>query len=60
MVRVFSEGIPTTADEKQLKQIRGLGGENDGPSRQLARYIACGRQRIPSGEGVSSVAGFSP
>ncbi len=39
VVRVFSEGIPTTADEKQLKQIRALGGENDGPSRQLARYI---------------------
>jgi hypothetical protein len=39
-VRVFSEGIPTTADEKQLKQIRALGGENDGPSRQLARYIS--------------------
>jgi hypothetical protein len=40
MVRVFSEGIPATADEKQLKTIRALGGENDGPSRQLARYIA--------------------
>jgi hypothetical protein len=39
IVRVFSEGIPATADEKQLKQIRALGGENDGPSRQLARYI---------------------
>ncbi len=40
VVRVFSEGIPATADEKQLKMIRALGGENDGPSRQLARYIA--------------------
>ena len=40
VVRVFSEGIPSTADEKQLKTIRALGGENDGPSRQLARYIA--------------------
>jgi peptidase M28-like protein len=40
IVRVFSEGIPTTAGEKQLKTIRALGGENDGPSRQLARYIA--------------------
>jgi Peptidase family M28 len=39
VVRVFSEGIPSTADEKQLKTIRALGGENDGPSRQLARYI---------------------
>ena len=40
VVRVFSEGIPSTADEKQLKTIRALGGESDGPSRQLARYIA--------------------
>jgi peptidase M28-like protein len=40
VVRVFSEGIPTTADEKQLHTIRALGGENDGPSRQLARYVA--------------------
>ncbi len=40
VVRIFSEGIPATADEKQLKTIRALGGENDGPSRQLARYIA--------------------
>ena len=40
VVRVFSEGIPASADDKQLKTIRALGGENDGPSRQLARYIA--------------------
>jgi Peptidase family M28 len=40
VVRVFSEGIPSTADEKQLKMIRALGGESDGPSRQLARYVA--------------------
>ena len=39
IVRVFSEGIPSTADDKQLKLIRALGGENDGPSRQLARYV---------------------
>jgi hypothetical protein len=40
VVRVFSEGIPSTSDEKQLKMIRALGGESDGPSRQLARYVA--------------------
>ena len=39
VVRVFSEGIPSSADEKQLKMIRALGGESDGPSRQLARYV---------------------
>lgn len=39
-VRVFSEGIPADASEAELKLIRSLGGENDGASRQLARYIA--------------------
>ncbi len=39
-VRVFSEGIPANASEAELKLIRALGGENDGASRQLARYIA--------------------
>jgi hypothetical protein len=39
IVRVFSEGIPVGADEKALQQIRAIGGENDSPSRQLARYI---------------------
>lgn len=38
-VRVFSEGIPATATESELKLIRALGGENDGASRQLARYV---------------------
>jgi hypothetical protein len=40
VVRVFSEGIPAAADEKQLRQIRSLGGESDSPSRELARYIS--------------------
>lgn len=40
LVRVFSEGVPASADEQQLKQIRALGGESDSPSRELARYIA--------------------
>jgi hypothetical protein len=40
VVRVFSEGVPTAATEADLKTIRGLGGENDSSSRQLARYVA--------------------
>jgi len=39
-VRVFSEGIPATATEADLRTIRASGGENDSSSRQLARYIA--------------------
>ncbi len=40
VVRVFSEGVPVAADDKVLKMIRGLGGESDSISRQMARYIA--------------------
>lgn len=40
VVRVFSEGFPATASEDELRKIRSLGGESDGPSRQLARYVA--------------------
>jgi hypothetical protein len=40
IVRVFSEGISSTASDDELRRIRSLGGESDGPSRQLARYIA--------------------
>ena len=40
VVRVFSEGVPAAATEQEIKRIRGLGGENDSASRQLARYIA--------------------
>jgi len=51
VVRVFSEGIPTTAtaDEKQVKMIRALASENDSLSRELARYIAAtSQQYLPS------------
>ncbi len=40
VVRVFSEGLPAAATEQEIQRIRGLGGENDSQSRQLARYIA--------------------
>lgn len=39
IVRVFSEGLPSAADEKQLQLIRGLGGESDSTSREVARYV---------------------
>ena len=38
-VRVFSEGIPTTETDAQARIRRSVGGENDGSSRQLARYL---------------------
>ncbi len=39
VVRVFSEGIPASADAAAVKAIQAVGGENDSPSRQVARYI---------------------
>jgi Peptidase family M28 len=38
-VRVFSEGMPAYELDKNAKNIRQLGLENDGKSRQLARYV---------------------
>jgi hypothetical protein len=38
-VRLFSEGIVTSETPIQLQARQSVGGENDGPSRQLARYI---------------------
>ena len=40
VVRVFSEGVPVAATEQDIRRIRGLGGESDSGSRELARYIA--------------------
>jgi hypothetical protein len=37
--RVFSEAISMTLTEKEKRAMRFYGGEVDGPSRQLARYI---------------------
>lgn len=38
-LRVFSEGIPNFETEKQIRRIMSMGLENDGNSRQLARYV---------------------
>jgi len=38
-VRVFSEGLPFYELDKNAKNIRQYGLENDGKARQLARYV---------------------
>jgi hypothetical protein len=38
-VRVFSEGVPTSETPQQATVRQSVGGENDGVSRQLARFI---------------------
>jgi hypothetical protein len=37
-VRVFSEGVPAAETEKQASTRNSVGGENDSPARELARY----------------------
>ncbi len=37
-VRVFSEGVPAAETEKQAAIRNSVGGENDSPARELARY----------------------
>ncbi|UBU14143.1 M28 family metallopeptidase [Nonomuraea gerenzanensis] len=38
-VRVFSEGVPTSETPAQAAVRQSIGGENDGVSRQLARFV---------------------
>ena len=38
-VRLFSEGVPSSETEAEARARQSVGGENDSPSRQLARYI---------------------
>jgi len=38
-VRVFSEGVPTNETQAEANTRRSVGGENDSPARQLARFI---------------------
>ena len=50
-VRLFSEGVPTTETEAEARARQSVGGENDGPSRQLARYIKeVGERYLPNFE----------
>jgi hypothetical protein len=38
-VRLFLEGIPTNVTQNQISLMQSVGGENDGLSRQLGRYV---------------------
>jgi hypothetical protein len=50
-VRVFSEGVPSSETEAEARARQSVGGENDGVSRQLARYIKeTGERYVPNFE----------
>ena len=38
-IRLFSEGVPTSETPAQTASRQTIGGENDGVSRQLARFV---------------------
>ncbi len=38
-MRLFIEGIPTAATANQISLMRSVGGENDGATHQLARFV---------------------
>jgi hypothetical protein len=38
-VRLFVEGIPTNVTSNQIATMQAVGGENDGVSRQLGRFV---------------------
>ncbi|MET7752921.1 M20/M25/M40 family metallo-hydrolase [Micromonospora sp. NPDC005367] len=39
VVRLFAEGVPTAETPGEANTRRSVGGENDSPSRQLARFV---------------------
>ena len=39
-LRMFLEGVPTNATPSDVSLIQTVGGENDGKSRQLGRFVA--------------------
>ncbi|HEV2342575.1 MAG TPA: M28 family metallopeptidase [Actinocrinis sp.] len=39
-LRLFVEGIPTAATPAQISLMQSVGGENDGATHQLARFVA--------------------
>lgn len=48
-VRLFSEGVPSSEKPEEATVRRGVGGENDSASRQLARFVKeVGERYVPS------------
>lgn len=54
-MRVFSEGIPVTETDRQANLRRSIGGENDSPARQLARYVKMAGERYVPGFEVHTI-----
>ncbi|HLJ56360.1 MAG TPA: M28 family metallopeptidase [Chthonomonadaceae bacterium] len=55
-VRVFSEGIPSTETEAEARTRHSVGGEEDSPSRQIARFIKESARKFVPGMRVTLIA----
>ncbi|MEP6922360.1 MAG: M28 family metallopeptidase [bacterium] len=54
-IRVFSEGVPSNEKPEEANVRRGVGGENDSSSRQLARFTKEMGERYVPGMNVMMV-----
>jgi Zn-dependent M28 family amino/carboxypeptidase len=51
-IRLFAEGVPTAETPQQAATRQSVGGENDSPSRQLARFAEAVAQNPATGMAV--------
>jgi Zn-dependent M28 family amino/carboxypeptidase len=51
-IRLFAEGVPTAETPQQAATRQSVGGENDSPSRQLARFAETVAQNPATGMAV--------
>ncbi|MFJ8828647.1 M20/M25/M40 family metallo-hydrolase [Micromonospora aurantiaca] len=51
-VRLFAEGVPTAETPAEASVRQSVGGENDSPSRQLARFVTDVAENSATGMGV--------
>ncbi|WP_203818874.1 M20/M25/M40 family metallo-hydrolase [Paractinoplanes ferrugineus] len=54
-VRLFVEGVPTAETAAEADIRRSVGGENDGPSRQLGRFVAAAAPESLTGMRVRQI-----
>jgi hypothetical protein len=54
-IRLFAEGVPTAETPQQAATRQSVGGENDSPSRQLARFAEAVAQNPATGMAVRVV-----
>jgi hypothetical protein len=54
-IRLFAEGVPTAETPAQAATRQSVGGENDSPSRQLARFVEDVAQNDATGMAVRVV-----